>query len=153
RARARLENVIFLNTHLDHAAAPFHLVGQTIDFQDFAAFAGDTLITMDGHADWQEKAWHFTAPRPTVRSAQFDWQTDGPLALRGDPSGVTFERLQLHDQDASLAIQGRWGVPGGSWDWRATGEHLDIGRLGLPVEWKLSGHANATLAIEGPVGQ
>lgn len=152
-ARIQLENLLWLNTHFDHATAPFHLDNQTLAFTDFDAFAGDTLARIDGKANWNDQGWHFTGSRAELRSSRFDWVADGPVVLSGNPNRVQFERLIARDGPARLALSGRWGLPGGSWDWRADVDQLDLSRLGLPLEWKVGGNANATLMVEGPVGQ
>jgi hypothetical protein len=152
-ARVQLEDLIWLNTHFDHATAPFHLGDRRLTFTDFDAFAGDTLMRVDGVATWQDKGWDFNATRAELRSSRFNWVADAPMVLSGDPTGVNFERLIARDGPARLAMSGRWGLPGGRWDWNADVDQLDLARIGLPIDWKLGGTAQATLAIEGPVGQ
>ena len=74
------------------------------------------------------------------------------MRLSGDPRGVNFDRLVARDGDARLTMEGRWAGPGGSYDWRARVSQLDLGRLGLPREWKLAGSADGDLRITGIAG-
>ena len=43
-------------------------------------------------------------------------------------------------------------MPGGSYDWTGRATALDLGRLGLPLEWELSGTADAVLSVTGRAG-
>lgn len=74
------------------------------------------------------------------------------MRLSGDPRGVTFERLVAMDGDARIELEGRWAVPGGSYDFSFAGTRLALGRLGLPPEWQLTGTADAVLTVDGPAG-
>ncbi len=151
-ARARLDDVMFLGIHFDSVATPFTLGDRTVALEDVRAMAGDTLMTMAGSADWDAGSWRLGLDRASAVSSQFAWTATPPVRFSGDAHGVTFERLVARDGDASLAINGRWAAPGGSYDWTGRAEGLDLGRLGLPVELQLSGRANALLRISGVAG-
>src|SRR5258706_7373867 len=100
---------------------------------DLKAWGGDTLITMSAGADWTEHAWRMVATRAEAQSHQFHWVADPPLELAGNDQGVGFQRLVASDGDARLRVTGRWAVPGGSYDWHATREHLSLNRLPPPA--------------------
>ncbi len=151
-ARARLEDVMFLGIHFDSVATPFTLGDRTVALQDVRAMAGDTLMTMAGNADWDQGSWRLGLDRATASSSQFAWTANPPVRFSGDARGVTFERLVARDGEASLGITGRWAAPGGSYDWTGRAERLDLGRLGLPSELRLSGRADAVLRITGAAG-
>jgi hypothetical protein len=149
-ARGRTGSLGFLGIDFDSVAASLHLGDATMDIDTLRAFAGDTLIEMDAVAAWDEGGWQLTAPRALARSDHFDWNATPPLALSGDPRGVTFDRLIAKDGDATLAIRGRFAGPEGIHSFHLEGEGLVIARLGLPLEWNLSGVGDATLDITGP---
>ncbi len=151
-ARARLEDLVYLGIHFDSAAAPVHLGDRVLAFPALQAWAGDTVVTMTAGADWTARSWRLVATRAEARSGQFGWVAEPPLQLSGDASGVTFDRLEAADGDARLRVSGRWAVPGGSYDWRATGRNLRLDRLGLPPELGLRGVADAELAVTGASG-
>ena len=151
-ARAGIEDVMFLGLHFDSAASPIHLGDRNLDLQSMTAQAGDTLLAFAGRADWNAAAWQLEMSRAQLTSQQFHWTADPPVQFVGDPQGVTFRRLVAHDGDASMQISGRWGGPGGRYDWRAEALRLDLARLGLPVEWGLKGTSDATLRVEGVYG-
>ncbi len=151
-ARARLGNVTFLGLHFDSVATPFLLGNQTIALEDLSAFAGDTLVTMAGRSNWNAGAWQLALDRARLRSSQFDWRAEAPVTLAGDARGVTFDRLVARDSLATVTITGRWAVPGGSYDWQARAERLDLSRLGMPPEVHLAGAADATLEVRGAAG-
>ena len=148
----RLGDATFLGVHFDSASAPVHLGDRTLSFDELSAQGGDTLLTMTGTSSWDANGWRLDAGRARVRSRQFDWVLDPPLAMNGSPEGVTFERLNARDSTSALAISGRWAGPGGTYDWTGRGTGLDLARLGLPAEWGLRGHADATLRVWGASG-
>jgi hypothetical protein len=151
--RSALGNVTFLGIHFDSAAAGLRLGDRAMGIATLAAHAGDTLFTASGRAAWSPDHWNLTFDRAAAKSAQFDWTADPPVTLAGDARGVSFERLAMRDGDARMNISGRWGAPpSGSYSFRAHGEHLDLGRLGLPLEWGLEGRSDATLIVDGPSG-
>ena len=151
-ANARLEDVMFLGLHFDSVAAPVHLGDQNLDFAGLQAFAGDTLVGMDAHADWDGGGWRLEASRASMKSSGFAWTVEPPLRISGNPQGVTFDHLVATDGPARVHVEGRWATPGGSYDFTARAEHLDLGRLGLPKEWRLSGKADAELKVGGISG-
>ena len=150
--RAVLGNVTFLGVHFDSAAAAVRLGDRTLAIEDLAGHAGDTLVTAAGRAAWDKDHWDLTLNRAAAKSTQFDWTADPPLALAGDPRGVSFERMLAHDGDARLDISGRWAAPGGTYSFRGRGDKLGLGRLGLPPAWQLEGESDVTLAVDGISG-
>ncbi len=151
-AEVRLEDFSFLTVHWDSAAVPLRVGDGTADLAGLTAFAGDTVLTLRGSADWDGGGWRLAADSARVRSRRFDWRAEAPLRLAGDPRGVDFERLVARDRDARLELSGRWAGPGGSYDWTARAERLDLGRLGLPDDLALSGSADADLRVTGVAG-
>ena len=151
-ASAGLEDVMFLGLHFDSAGSPIHLGDRNLDLHSTTAQAGDTLLAFAGRADWTALGWQLEMSRAQASSQQFHWTADPPVQFAGDPKGVTFRRLVAHDADATMQISGRWGGPGGSYDWRGQAQRLDLSRLGLPVEWGLKGTSDAALRIEGAYG-
>lgn len=148
----RLDDLGFLGIGFDSAAVALGLGDATARLDEVRAWAGDTLVTAAGEARWSRDGWRVDLARAEAASDQFLWVADGPVALAGDPRGVTFERLEARDGDAALAIRGRWAAPGGHYDWTMRAERLDLGRLGLPPEWRLEGRADATLRVTGVAG-
>jgi hypothetical protein len=151
-AQARLLNAFYLGIHFDSAATPVRLGDRTLAMPALSAWAGDTVVTIAAGADWSEHGWRMVATRAAARSRQFRWAADPPLELAGDASGVTFQRVVAADSSARMRIEGRWAVPGGSYDWRAVGEGLRLDHLGLPVELGLRGTADAELTVTGMSG-
>ncbi|MBI5708684.1 MAG: translocation/assembly module TamB domain-containing protein [Candidatus Eisenbacteria bacterium] len=147
--RAHLGDAFFLGVHFDSAAAALHVGDGRARLADVAAGAGDTLVTVAGDARWDPHGWSMVLERAAAKSGQFDWVGDPPLALAGDPQGVTFDRFAAHDGTARLALRGRWAAAGGEYDWSGEAHGLDLGRLGLPADWGLAGVADAGLRVEG----
>lgn len=148
-ARPRLDDLEFLGVHFDSVDASVRLGDATLAFAELMAHAGDTLVTMTGDADWDDDGWSLRAERAAATSDQFSWTAEPPLELSGDAQGVEFERLVAVDGDARLDIDGRWASPEGRYGWKLEGARLDISRLGLPLEWGLTGRADATLTVAG----
>lgn len=150
--RARLADVTFLGVHFDSAASTVRLGDAEARFHGLRAVAGDTVVTAAGLGAWADSRWSVTLDTLTARSEQFAWVADPPARFSGDPKGTTFDRLVARDGAARLEVRGRWAAAGGSYDWSAIGQGLDLGRLGLPAEWGLSGRADARLDVNGPSG-
>ena len=149
-AHAVLEDVVVMGVHFDSVASPFHLGNDALEFAQLRAWAGDTLVALSGRTDWTDGGWSFAADSAVARSSRFHWTAVPPLQLLGEPRGVTFRRLVGTDGEARLDVSGRWAGPGGTYDWEARGERLDLGRLGLPAELGLQGNADARLRVQGP---
>lgn len=152
-AEAALEDVLFLGVHFDSATSAVRLGDQAMTLPGLAAFAGDTLLDLDGSATWSADGWTFVASRARAVSDQFEWHAEPPLRLTGDPRGVTFERFLARDGEARLAIVGRWAAPGGAYTFDLTGTALPLDRLGLPRDWALAGRTDANLRVTGPSGR
>lgn len=153
KADVRLDDFTFLTVHWDSAGVPIHVGDRTVALPSLAAFAGDTVLTLDARADWAAGGgWTLVADSARVMSRQFDWTAEPPMRLSGDPRGVNFDRLVARDGAARLTMEGRWAGPGGAYDWRARATGLDLGRLGLPLELKLAGLADGDLRITGVAG-
>ncbi len=88
----------------------------------------------------------------TAASPQFAWTAEPPLVVSGDASGTVFERVVANDRAAHLEARGRWAAPGGAYDFSMDGRGLDLGRLGMPLDWGLAGTADARLAVSGSSG-
>lgn len=151
-ARARLVDALYLGIHFDSAGTPCRLGDRTLALPSLTAWAGDTVLTMAAGADWTEGSWRMVATRAAAESRQFHWTVEPPLELAGDAGGVIFQRMVAADGDARLRIEGRWAVPGGSYDWRAVAEGLKLDRLGLPENLRLGGTADAELTVTGVAG-
>jgi hypothetical protein len=150
-AQVRLEDFQFLQLHWDSAAVPIHVGDRNVALRRLVASAGDTTVTLEGRADWDPNGWRMVADSAFARSAQFDWAAESPMRLSGNPRGVTFERLVARDRDARLAVEGRWAGPGGTYDFTARAERLDLGRLGFPTDWRLEGSGDAVLRVTGSI--
>jgi hypothetical protein len=148
-AMAHLEDIQFLGVHIDSAGIAFHLGDQAVGLNELRAQAGDTLFTATGHGEWFESGWRLAFDRAEAISGQFHWTADPPVTFSGDRWGVVFDRLTAHDGNARLDITGRWGAPGGSFDWTANAQRLDLSRAGMPPEWGLAGSASGRLQIRG----
>src|SRR5207247_677394 len=85
------------------------------------ARAAGAAWTAGGRAAWTPKGVRLELDRAEAKSTRFDWLAEGPLALSGDPKGVSFDRVKAADGPSSLEISGRWAAPGGYYDWRAHG--------------------------------
>jgi len=152
-AAARLSDMMFLGLHFDTTSVDLGLGDQTVTLAGLQAQAGDTVVTAGGRADWTPKGWRLELDRAEAKSTRFDWLAEGPLALSGDPKGVSFDRVKAADGPSSLEISGRWAAPGGYYDWRAHGRSLQLGRLGLPDDWQLAGAADVDLQVHGASGE
>uniref|UniRef100_A0A832I466 Translocation and assembly module TamB C-terminal domain-containing protein n=1 Tax=Eiseniibacteriota bacterium TaxID=2212470 RepID=A0A832I466_UNCEI len=148
----RLEAVEFLGLRFDSTALALRVGDAAARLETVRAWASDTAIAVSGEARWGPRGWRLELSGAEAVSEQFHWIADPPLALAGDATGVTFERLVARDGDATLAVRGRWAGPGGRYDWSAEGERLDLGRLGLPPAWRLAGRADAVLRVTGAAG-
>ncbi len=151
-ATAHLRDVMYLGAHFDSAAVAFALGDRMVALNQVRAEAADTVVVADGHARWDRDRWALDLDHAEARSAQFGWKADPPVRLAGDPKGVDFLRLEARDGDARLRIAGRWAAPGGTYDWDFSGTHLQLGRLGLPLEWGLTGSAAVRLEVRGVPG-
>jgi hypothetical protein len=151
-ATAHLDDVMYLGVHFDSAAVGFGLGDRAAELRRVEARAADTLVTADGRARWDPAGWSLELDHARARSAQFDWQAEPQVRLSGDPRAVRFDRLAARDGDARLDIAGQWAAPGGVYDWDFRGRGLDLGRLGLPLDWGLTGHADVRLEVHGASG-
>src|SRR5262245_4061578 len=147
-----LEDLFFLTVHWDSAGVPIHVGDGRVALPELHVAAGDTTLHMEARAEWDPNGWRFIADAARIRSSQFDWTADPPMVISGDPHAVHFDRLLAQDRDARLTIDGRWAGPGGSYDWTARTERLDLGRLGFPREWRLAGSGEGRLHISGVAG-
>jgi hypothetical protein len=148
----RLRDVNYLGVHFDSARARVRVGDQVAWLDDVVAMAGDTVVTVAGECRWAKSGWSTTLARAGARSRQFDWTAEGPLELVGDAAGVEFRRFAARDSAARIEVTGRWAVPGGSYDWTGRASGLRLGRLGLPLDWELSGTADAVLRVTGRAG-
>lgn len=147
-----LRDAFFLGVHFDSVRAVVHVGDGEARIEQVTAAGGDTVVTAAGTARWGEAGWGTSLERAGARSGQFDWTALGPLELTGDADGVTFRRFVARDSSARLEIEGRWAVPGGSYDWTGRATGLDLRRLGLPLDWELAGTADAVLTVTGRAG-
>src|SRR5207244_2165082 len=115
--------------------------------------AGDTVGTAGASADGRPKVWRLGVDRAAAKSTRLAWLAGPPLALSGDPKGVSFDRVKAADGPSSLEVSGRWAGPGGFYDWAAHGRSLQLGRLGLPADWRLAGAADVDLQVHGLSGE
>jgi hypothetical protein len=148
----RLKDVMYLGLHFDSARARVRVVDEQARLDEVVAMAGDTVVTLAGDCRWGRAGWTTTLDPARARSRQFDWVADGPLELAGDAEGVTFRRFAARDSASRIEASGRWAVPGGSYDWTGRATALDLGRLGMPLDWELSGTADAVLSVTGRAG-
>ena len=151
-ADVRLEDLVFLTVHWDSVTVPIHVGGGTVRLPRLRAFAGDTVLSLSSRADWDAQGWRMTSDSASVRSGQFHWTAEPPMRLSGDRHGVGFDRLVATDGDSRLTMEGRWAGVGGAFDWVARAERLDLGRLGFPPAWELTGSAGAELRVTGSAG-
>ena len=142
----------FVGVHVDSADATLHLGDQVVAFSPLHASAGDTLFTATGDGSWAGSEWRVSMATAGAASSQFAWTAEPPLLFSGDARGTRFDRVIADDHDAHLEASGRWAAPGGDYDFAMTGTRLDLGRLGMPREWALSGHGDARLAVTGRPG-
>ena len=149
---ARLRDVQFLGIHFDSVAAEIHLGDRVAALDSVVAQAGDTVVTVAGRSMWDAKGWRISFDRAGADSRQFHWTADPPLELSGDPHGVSFDRFLAHDGAAHLELAGRWAAPGGRYDWTGRAQRMDLGRIGLPVEWGVSGRTDVVLRVDGVSG-
>ena len=151
-ARAGLDDMMFLGLHFDSTRARIRLGDARAALDSVVAFAGDTVITLRGNSDWRPDGWNLALDAATVTSSQLRWVAEAPLRMHGDPHGVVFDRVVARDGEARFEAKGRWAAPGGQYEFDGRGTGLDLGRLGLPAEWKLAGRADADLRVRGPNG-
>ncbi len=151
-ADVALEDLFFMTVHWDSAGIPIHVGDRTVALPRLSAFAGDTVLSLEARADWDGGGWRLDADSARVRSRQFNWTAESPMRLSGDPGGVDFDRLIARDRESRLTMAGRWAGPGGAYDWTVRAERLDLGRLGFPLEWELSGSADCVLRVTGIAG-
>lgn len=142
----------FVGVHLDSAAAAIQLGDGNVAYTPAHAWAGDTLFTGTGTADWTGARWRTRLTSASAASAQFAWTANPPLEFSGDPQGTLFDRVIADDGEAHLEARGRWAAPGGFYDFSLDATRLDLGRLGLPLDWELAGRGDARLAIRGRSG-
>jgi hypothetical protein len=147
-----LRDLMFLGLHFDSSRVAFRLGDRQASLDSVSAWAGDTTVRVAGLASWQTDGWQIQLDRADARSLQFHWTADAPALLAGDPRGVDFRRLIAHDGNSRLECAGRWAAPGGVYSFDARAHALDIGRIGLPLEWGLGGRADAQLSVRGPNG-
>ncbi|HET7225036.1 MAG TPA: translocation/assembly module TamB domain-containing protein [Candidatus Eisenbacteria bacterium] len=154
----RLRDLTFLGVHFDSAAAGLQVGDSQAALEHIVAQAGDTTLATAGRATWRTGGWAVELDRAEARSSQFHWVAEPPVRLAGDETGTDFQRFVAHDSTAHLAISGRWALPataghaGGSYDWAARAEGLNLARLGLPAAWALEGSASAELRVTGRSG-
>lgn len=151
-AMGRLSDVMFVGVHFDSAWAPIHLGDQTIAFQPLKAAAGDSLLSLHGHAEWTGATWRMECDSTRFASHSFEWTAEPPMRISGDRQGVLFDRLIAHDGPARAEMTGRWAAPGGFYDWKGTATALDLSRLGLPDSLAFEGRADARLVVTGVSG-
>ncbi len=147
-----LGHAFVLGVRFDSVRATVHVGDGEARLAQVVAFAGDTVVTAAGTNTWGKSGWTAALDHVEARSPQFDWVSDGPLALAGDAKGVSFERFAARDSLSRIEITGRWAVPGGSYDWTARASRLDLHRLGLPLDWDLGGTADVSLVVTGRSG-
>lgn len=148
-ANTRLSDFVFLGIHFDSLATASRLVDQTLVLDAAQAVAGDTVVTANVDAAWSPSGWRVSLDRAEAKSSTFHWTAEPPVRISGDAHGVVFDRLRARDGGASLAIAGRWGVPGGFYDWTLEAEDLELARVGWPAEWQAAGSADLRLAVDG----
>jgi hypothetical protein len=146
---ARLNDMMWLGIHFDSTLAGLHLVDQTLALDEVRAHAGDTLVTAAGRSQWNDAGWSVSLDRARAKSRQFDWTANPPVRIAGDKTSVLFDRLEATDGPARLSIDGRWAVPGGSYDWRAKVRSLDLARAGMPESFGLAGTSDLDLVVQG----
>jgi hypothetical protein len=151
-AAVTAEDGFFVGIHLDSANASLELGDRTVTFTPLVAFAGDTLFAMTGIAGWEAERWRMTLTSAQVRSDQFDWRAEPPVTLGGDRQGVVFDRLIARDGEAELSARGRWASPGGFYDFVGETRGVEVGRVGLPLDWGLGGRADTRLEVTGRAG-
>lgn len=151
-ARAQTHDGSFVGVHLDSAQAQLHLGDQRVTFAPLRAAAGDTVFVMTGHADWSGNHWSMEMDTASATSRQFAWTAEPPMRISGDEQGTVFDRVSLHDQQARLDVRGRWASPKGFYDVALEGHDLDLGRMGMPLEWGLGGTGDARLVVNGRAG-
>ena len=142
----------FVGVHMDSAQAQLHLGDQRVSFTPMHAAAGDTVFLMSGEALWSGSHWSMTCDAAGATSRQFSWNAEPPMRISGDEQGTMFDRVVLLDNDARLDVRGRWASPKGFYDVALTGHRLNLGRLGLPLEWGLGGTGDASLVVSGRAG-
>jgi hypothetical protein len=148
----KLEDVMYLGIHFDSTAAALRVGEARVDLDSVRAAAGDTVVRAIGHSTFGDAGWAVSLDHASLESSELNWFAEPPLELKGDAHEVVFERLEADDGPAHVSIGGRWAQPGGAYDWHANARALDLSKLGLPLEWGLSGNADADLVVDGPSG-
>ena len=148
----RLRDLQFLGVHFDSTKAELRLGDQVVALESVVAQAGDTVVSVAGRSSWDKRGWRMTLDRASADSRQLHWTAEAPLELAGDAQGVDFLRFIAHDGAARLELAGRWAAPGGRYDWTGRGARIDLARIGLPLEWGVSGLSDAVLRVDGPAG-
>jgi hypothetical protein len=151
-ARVETEDGFFVGIHLDSVDAPIRLGNQQVAFDTLRATAGDTLFAGAGVATWAGARWNVRMDAASATSSQFAWTAEPPMVIAGDASGTVFDRVVANDGAAHLEARGRWASPGGFYDFSMEGRGLDLGRLGMPLDWGLAGKGDARLAVSGRSG-
>lgn len=153
-AMASLRDMNYLTIPFDSTTIDLHLLDGAAELTSVSGWAGDTLVTLAGRAEWSANGlWSVSFDRARMQSRQFDWTADPPMRFSGDPTGVVFDRLRASDQAARLEITGRWATPPhGRYDWRMRATGLDLSRIGMPPELGLVGTLDGTLDVRGVSG-
>ena len=151
-AGGEMRDLMFLGLHFDSSRVAVHLLDQRASLDSVTAWAGDTTIAVGGDASWTRDGWKMRLDRAAASSSQFRWIADPPFDLAGDPRGVDFDRLIAHDGSSRLECTGRWAAPGGTYSFDARAHALQLSRLGLPLDWRLGGSADAQLSVRGVNG-
>ena len=149
---ARLHGVMFLGIHFDSVATGTRLGDRALELGGLQANAGDSLVRVDGTVSWDRATWRASLSHAEAHSSQFHWLADPPIDLRGDADGVTFERLEAHDQDAHADGAGAVGSAGRKLQLAGTRAgprpraHRPAARVGL------AGRADVRLDVHGRAG-
>ncbi|MEO5618262.1 MAG: translocation/assembly module TamB domain-containing protein [Candidatus Eisenbacteria bacterium] len=151
-ARAGLDDMMFLGLHFDSTRARVRIGDARAGLDSVISFAGDTVIVLKGNSQWSPAGWNLALDSAEFSSSQFRWVAEPQVLLHGDPQGVVFDRLIARDGEARFQARGRWAAPGGHYDFDGRGVALDLARLGLPLDWRLTGRADAELRVRGPNG-
>ncbi|MFN8588045.1 MAG: translocation/assembly module TamB domain-containing protein [Candidatus Eisenbacteria bacterium] len=143
----------FVGVHLDSANASLHLGDQNVRFFPLRALAGDTTFVLQGGAQWDRtQHWSMTCTSVTGTSDQFAWAAEPPFVISGDREGTLFDRVVANDGAAHLEAKGRWAAPGGFYDFMMRATRLDLGRVGMPLDWGMGGEGDGLLVVNGRYG-
>ena len=148
----RLDDAMYMGVHFDSVAAGLGVGDQRVALDSVRAVAADTTLRLRGQIGFTPQGWTAALDPVRATSSQFDWTSVRPVEFHGDAREVWFDHVDLHDGAATLHFEGEWAQRGGVYDWHGTGRNVDLGRLGLPREWELGGHANADLEVSGRSG-